>query len=342
MEPDLTTTYLGLRLRNPLVVSASPLSKRVDVVRRLEAAGAAAVVLHSLFEEEIIRESHEHDAYLERGALGHAEAFSYFPHLASRETTPDRYLKHLEEVRRAVAIPVIGSLNGVSSGGWVTYARQIEEAGADALELNLYYVPTDPDLSGAELEAVYLRLVRDVCATVRIPVAVKLSPFFTSIPHMAQQVVEAGADGLVLFNRFYQPDFDLESFELVPKVELCTSHDLRLPLRWIAILYRRVATDFALTGGVHTAEDAVKGLMAGASVVMLASALLSHGIDRLSQVLRGLASWLDAHGYPSVAMLIGSLSQRTVAEPAAFERAHYISALNSIAAPTAPHMSPAG
>lgn len=327
--PDLTTTYLGLQLRNPLVASASPLSKKVDTVRRLEDAGAAAVVMYSLFEEQITHESQELDHYLERGTHSYAESLSYFPDLGSYNLGSEPYLEHLHRVKRAVDIPVIGSLNGISSGGWVQYAQRIEQAGADALELNIYYLPTDPNLSGAELEEEYVKLVREVRATVKIPIALKLSPFFTSLPHIARRFVEAGANGLVLFNRFYQPDFDLEELEVIPNLELSTSHELRLPLRWIALLYGRIETDFALTSGVHTAQDVLKAVMAGASVAMTTSALLEYGIGRLTHILTDLQAWMEEHEYESVTSMKGSMSQRAVAEPAAFERANYMKVLNA-------------
>src|SRR5690242_840441 len=234
---DLTTTYLGLHLKNPVVASASPLSKKLDLVQRLEEARAAALVMYSLFEEQITHESYELDHYLSRGTHTYAESLTYFPDMEHYNMGPEPYLEHLYRVKQAVGIPVIGSLNGSSTGGWINYAHKIEQAGADALELNIYYLPTDPDLSSAELEEIYVKLVRDVRATVKIPIALKLSPFFTSIPNMAKRFVEAGANGLVLFNRFYQPDFDLELLEVVPNLELSTSHEVRLPLRWIAILY---------------------------------------------------------------------------------------------------------
>lgn len=327
--PDLTTTYLGLQLKNPLVASASPLSKKVDNVRRLENAGAAAVVMYSLFEEQITHESQELDHYLERGTHSFAESLSYFPDLDHYNLGPERYLEHLHKVKQAVSIPVIGSLNGVSSGGWVEFAHQIEEAGADALELNIYYLPTDVDLSGAELEEEYVKLVSDVRARVKLPIAVKLSPFFTSLPNMAKRFVDAGANALVLFNRFYQPDFDLEELEVVPNLVLSTSHELRLPLRWIAILYGRVEADFALTSGVHTAQDVLKAMMAGANVAMMTSTLLANGLGRLMHILTDLQEWMEEHEYESITQMRGSMSQRAVAEPAAFERANYMKALNS-------------
>lgn len=326
---DLTTTYLGLQLKNPLVASASPLSKKVDLVKRLEDAGAAAVVLYSLFEEQITHESRELDHYLSRGTETFAESLSYFPDLERYNIGPEPYLEHLHRVKQAVGIPVIGSLNGVSTGGWIEYARKIEQAGADALELNIYYLPADPNMTSSQLEASYEALVRDMRAQIRIPIALKLSPFFTTLPNMARRFAEAGADGLVLFNRFYQPDFDLETLEVVPNLELSTSHDLRLPLRWIAMLYRHIPVDFALTGGVHNAQDVLKAMMAGANVAMLTSELLAHGIYRLAEILSDLRAWMVEHEYESIAQMRGSMSQQAVAEPAAFERANYMKALNS-------------
>ncbi|OGO42065.1 MAG: dihydroorotate dehydrogenase [Chloroflexi bacterium RBG_16_57_9] len=327
--PDLTTTYMGLQLKNPLVASSSPLSKKVDLVRRLEDAGVAAVVMYSLFEEQIIHESRELDHYLSRGTETYSESLSYFPDLDYYNLAPDVYVKHVSRVKEAVGIPVIGSLNGVSTGGWVKYAQEIEQAGADALELNIYYLPTDPNLSSAELEDVYIDLVKHVRAKVKIPLAIKLSPFFTSIPFMARRFVEAGANGLVLFNRFYQPDFDLEELEIVPNLGLSTSRELRLPLRWIAILYGQIDTDFALTTGVHTAEDVLKAMMAGANVAMSTSALISKGTSRATQILVDLRQWMEEHEYESITQMKGSMSQRAVAEPAAFERANYMKVLNS-------------
>src|SRR5215213_219785 len=327
--PDLTTTYLGLRLKNPLVASASPLSKKVELVQQLEQAGAAAVVLYSLFEEQITHESRALDHYLTHGAESYAEALSYFPDLDHYNLEPDTYLEHVQRVKRAVDIPIIGSLNGISPGGWVEYAHKIEQAGADALELNIYYLPTDVSVNSTELEEVYITLLRDIRLQVRIPIAVKLSPFFTALPYLARRFVEAGADGLVLFNRFYQPDFNLETLEVVPNLTLSSSHDLRLPLRWIAMLYGRIEADFALTSGVHTAEDALKAMMAGANVAMLTSELLAHGIWRLQDILEDMRTWMDVHEYESISQMRGSMSQRAVAEPAAFERANYMIALNS-------------
>lgn len=326
---DLKTTYLGLKLKNPLVASPSPLSEKVENVKRLEEAGVSAVVLYSLFEEQIIHESRELDHFLNQGTESFAEALSYLPDTGKYSLAPEKYLEHLHKVKQAVKIPVIGSLNGVSTGGWINYARKIEEAGADALELNIYFMPNNLDLSSPELEAAYLTLVRDVRAQIKIPLAVKLSPYFTALPNLAKRLVEAGANGLVLFNRFYQPDFDLEQLEVVPNLVLSNSSELRLPLRWIAMLYGRVQVDFALTSGVHTAQDALKAMMAGASVAMTTSALLKNGISKASEILQDMETWMVEHEYESIQQMKGSMSQKAVAEPAAFERANYMKVLSS-------------
>lgn len=327
--PDLTSPFMGLMLRNPLVVSASPLSRRLDTVRRLEDAGAAAIVLYSLFEEQITHESLELDHYLQIGTHSYAESLTYFPDMERYNLGVEPYLEHLRQVKEATSIPVIGSLNGVSSGGWVEYARKLQDAGADALELNIYFVPADPDQSGAELEEMYVTLARDVIAEVDIPVTIKLSPFFTSLPNLARQLAQAGAHGLTLFNRFYQPDLDIEELVVKPQLELSRSSELRLPLRWIGLLYGRVKVDFALTTGVHTAGDAIKGVMAGASAVMLASELLAHGPERLGEILVDVERWMDEREYDSILQMRGSMSQRSVPDPAAFERANYMKTLDS-------------
>jgi len=326
---DLTTKYLGLTLKNPIVASPSPLSEKVENVVQLEAAGASAVVLYSLFEEQIIHESLELDHFLNRGTESFAEALSYFPDSGKYTLKPDLYIEHVRKVKKAVHIPVIGSLNGVSTGGWIHYGKKIEDAGADALELNTYYLPTDFDLNAAEVEDNYVRLVSDLRKKVKLPLAVKLSPFFTALPNFARRLVDAGADGLVLFNRFYQPDFDLEALEVVPHLVLSNSNELRLPLRWIAILYGKIKADLALTSGVHTAEDALKALMAGASVAMTTSAVLKHGTPAISKILADMEAWMTEHEYVSVTQMKGSMSQGAVAEPAAFERANYMKVLNS-------------
>lgn len=326
---DLSTTYLGLKLKNPVVASASPLTKKLDSAKRLAEAGASAIVMYSLFEEQITHESRELDYYLTRGTEHYAEALTYFPDLDHYNVGPDRYLEHLHAIKQAVDIPVIGSLNGISSGGWVDYAQRIEQAGADALELNIYYLPTDPKLSSAELEDSYVKLVQDVRASVKIPLALKLSPFFTALPFVAKRFADAGANALVLFNRFYQPDFDLENLEVVPNVVLSNSSDIRLPLNWIAILYGRVQLDFALTSGVHNGLDVLKAMMAGANVACMTSELLQHGVNRIEDILNEVHAWMVEHEYESIEQMRGSMSQQAVAEPAAFERANYMKALSS-------------
>jgi dihydroorotate dehydrogenase (fumarate) len=325
---DLSTTYLGLELKNPIVASASPLSKKVENAKKLEDAGVSAIVMYSLFEEQIIHESLELDHYLTRGTNSFAEAMTYLPDIGTYNMGPDRYLDHLSALKKAVSIPVIGSLNGVSRGGWVSYARFMQDAGADAVELNMYYLSADPDLSGQELEDNYVDLIAGVKARIDIPLAVKLSPFLTSLPNFARRLVTAGADSLVLFNRFYQPDFDLEELEVVRTLELSDSRDLLLPLRWISILYGKVNADLALTSGVHTAQDVLKAMMAGAKVAMTTSAILRDGFERVPVILNDLQAWMESHEYESIKQMQGSMSQQSVAEPAAFERSNYIQILN--------------
>ncbi|MCC6847197.1 MAG: dihydroorotate dehydrogenase-like protein [Deltaproteobacteria bacterium] len=328
---DLGTTYLGHALRSPLVMSAGPLAEDVDAIRAAEDAGVGAVVLSSLFEEQLEIESHDLDRHLTRGTESYAEALSYFPAAEAYRLGPDAYLDHVARVKAAVDVPVIGSLNGVSSGGWVQYARLIEEAGADALELNVYFIPTDPEVDGSAVERMYADLVRDVRAAVRIPVAVKLGPFFSAMANVARRLVAAGANGLVLFNRFYQPDLDVERLEVTPNLRLSTPDELRLRLRWVAILAGRVDADLAVTGGVHDAVDVLKSMMAGASVAMMTSALLAHGVGHLGAVRDALVRWMQEHEYTSIRQMQGSMSQRAVAEPAAFERANYLRVLRSYA-----------
>lgn len=327
---DLTTRYLGLTLKNPIVPSSSPLTRHVSVLRQLEDAGAAAVVLYSLFEEEIEQESYSLDQYLSQGVESFAEALSYLPEApAYRRVGPEPYLNHIRQAKASLDIPIIASLNGVSPGGWTRFARDIELAGADALELNLYFIAANPDIPGATVEQIYFDVLAQVKEAVSIPVALKLNPYFSSLAHTARGLAEAGADGLVLFNRFYQPDLDLENLEVVQHLKLSTSYESKLPLRWLAILYGRVAADLALTTGIHTAEDALKGIAAGAQVVMMASALLRHGIGRISEVLEDMQRWLIEHEYPSLEVLRGSLSQVNCAAPAAFERANYVQLVGS-------------
>lgn len=327
MTPDLRTTYLGLELANPLAASASPLSARLDTLRRLEEAGAGAVVLQSLFEEQVEHEELHVHHVMEMGSGAHAEACAYFPELDDYNTGPRAYLDHLEAARTTLGIPVIASLNGSSAGGWVRYARLMEEAGAHAIELNAHVVPTNPQVSGAEVEARYLELVAAVRRAIRVPLAVKIGPYFSSLPDMARRLVAAGADGLVLFNRFLEPDIDLESLAVVPTLHRSTPEELRLPLRWIAVLRGRVECSLAATTGVHRAEDALKLLLAGADVTMMASALLQHGPGRLAEVRDGIAAWLAEREYESVAQMRGSVSQRATPNPQDYERANYMRAL---------------
>lgn len=326
---DLSTTYLGLTLKHPLVPSSSPLSHTLDGIRRLEDGGAAAIVLHSLFEEQIEGESHLLDHYLNLGADSTSEALSYFPDMRRYNVGPDAYLEKIRNAKASVDIPIIGSLNGVSTGGWIEYARYMQEAGADALELNIYYISTDLYTSGASVEERYLDVVTAVKSQVTIPVAVKVGPHFSSFANMAMRLATAGADGLVLFNRFYQPDLDLEELRVVPNLYLSSPHELRLPLRWLAILHGRVPVDFAITSGVHTHTDVLKGLMAGAKVTMMASELLRHGPNRINAILEQLCVWMEEREYVSVAQMQGSMSQTNVAEPDAFERANYMKVLQS-------------
>ena len=326
---NLSTDYLGMCLKNPIVASSSPLSHSVASIRRVEDAGAAAVVMYSLFEEQIGFDSYYLDFHLTQGIDSYAESVSYFPDMQSYNVGPDEYLNLIRRAKQAVDIPIIGSLNGASVGGWTDYATLIEEAGADALELNIYYLPTSTEITGIEIETLYLEILSAVRHAVTIPVAVKLSPFFSSTANMASCLADHGADGLVLFNRFYQPDFDLENLEVSPRLVLSNSDDLRLPLRWVAILFGRLKADLAITSGIHTSEDVIKGLMAGAKVTMMASELLQNGVRRIGQVLNELIAWLQEHEYESVAQMIGAMSQKHCAEPAAFERANYMKMLQS-------------
>ncbi len=326
---NLTTNYMGLTLKNPIVPSASPLSENVDNICRMEDAGAAAVVIYSLFEEQIMWQSQQLDHYLSYGTNSFAEALNYFPEMDTFKIGPEGYLELIHKAKMVTEIPIIGSLNGVSTGGWIDYAKKIEQAGADALELNIYYIPTDIHMSGTEVEQMYLNVVRDVKQSISIPIAVKVSPYFSATANMMHRLAEAGANGLVLFNRFYQPDFDLENLDVVPHLVLSNSSEMRLPLRWVAILYDKVAADFAITSGVHSHEDVIKGLMAGAKVTMLASELLRHGIPRIGEILAGMTDWMEQYEYQSVAQMQGSMSQKNVAEPAAFERANYMKVLHS-------------
>jgi dihydroorotate dehydrogenase (fumarate) len=324
---NLTTRYLGFKLRTPLVPSASPLSEKIDNIKRMEDAGASAVVFHSLFEEQVRRDHHELQYYLDQGTESYAESLTYFPEPAEFKVGPEAYLGHIAEAKAAVDIPIIGSLNGTTFGGWMTYARQIEEAGADALELNIYSIPSDPEVSGEDIETSYLTILAAIKAQLKIPVAVKLSPFFTNFARFAQRADRNGANALVLFNRFYQPDIELETLEISPNVLLSTPMAMRLPMRWIAMLYGRIGANLAATSGIHRATDALKMLMAGADVTMLCSVLLRRGIEHIRVLEREMREWMEEHEYESVEQLKGSMSQKNCPDPSAFERAQYMRAL---------------
>ena len=328
---NLTTKYLGLTLKNPLVSAAGPLAESVSTVRELEDAGASAVVLHSLFEEQIRHEAEELDHFLAYGTESFAEAVTYFPKAEEYKLGPEEYLAHLGKLKESVDIPVIASLNGATVGGWVDYAKQIEQAGADALELNIYLIAADPKLSSTDLERRYLEILQAVRGAVKIPIAVKLSPFFSAMASMARWLDEAGADGLVLFNRFYQPDIDLETLEVVPNLVLSGPFEMRLPLRWIAILYGHVGCSLAGNRGISTGEDLIKMVMAGADVTQVCSVLLREGVGHLTVMLNDVQRWMAEHEYESVTQMKGSMSQKACADPTAFERANYVKVLHSYA-----------
>ena len=329
MSVSLKTKYLGLDLKNPLVASAGPLTGRIDTLMKLEESGAAAVVLPSLFEEQITREEVEIAMLYDFNNEGFAEAQSYLPEMENYNTGPDNYLRLVRQAKQSLTIPVIGSLNGTSNGGWIHYGKMIEEAGADALELNIYFLATDPDTTALQVENQYLELVAGMRGAVSIPLAVKIGPFFSSMANMAKKLFAAGADGLVLFNRFLQPDIDLENLTVEPRLVLSSSDELRLPLRWIAILRSYFDKSLAATSGVHTPEDVVKLLLAGADVAMTTSAVLQHGPGLLSDLLVGLRTWLDEKEYVSVEQMKGSVSQRNSPDPGAFERANYVKTIRS-------------
>jgi dihydroorotate dehydrogenase (fumarate) len=325
---DLSTSYLGIKLRTPLIPSASPLSDDLDNLKKMEDFGACAVVLYSLFEEQIRYERYELNWHLTHGTESYPEALTYFPEPEEFQIGPEEYLKHISKAKESVHIPIIASLNGSTLSGWTDFAKQIQQAGADALELNIYYIPTDPNVSGAEVEKNYLEILKAVKSELAIPIAVKLSPFFSNFANMAKRLQESGANGLVLFNRFYQPDIDLESLEVTPNLLYSTPMAMRLPLRWIALLHKRVPVSLAATSGIHRGTDALKCLMAGADVTMLCSALMRHGIQHLQVVEREICTWMQEHEYESVAQLKGSLSQENCANPSAFERAQYMQAIS--------------
>ena len=326
---DLTTTYLGIPLRSPIVASASPLCDSLENIRRFEENGVGAVVLPSLFEEQLELESHAVHADLSRGAESFAESLNYFPDLHNYNLGPEAYLELIHKAKQSVSIPVIASLNGVSLGGWTRYAQLVEQAGAAALELNIYDIVTDAHHQGSRVEQDYCELVKRIKESVHIPVAVKISPFFTAMANVAKQLDDAGADGLVLFNRFYQPDIDIDALEIVPSLTLSQSPELRLRLHWVAILYENVGANLAVTGGVHTARDVLKAMMAGAHIAMMTSAFLQNGIRHASVMLREMTQWMEEHEYESVRQMRGSMSRRCVPNPSAFDRANYLRVLSS-------------
>jgi dihydroorotate dehydrogenase (fumarate) len=326
---DLSTTYMGLKLKHPVVPSASPLSKDLESVKKLEDAGASAVVLYSIFEEQISFDAKELDHFLTHATESFVEAMSYFPQEEEYNLGPDAYLEHIRKCKDAVDIPIIASLNGVSMGGWIDYSKKMEEAGADGLELNVYYIPTDPKLESKEVEALYVDVLKAVKSNVKIPVAVKLSPFFSAMANFTQKLDAAGADALVMFNRFYQPDIDLDELEIVPKILFSTPHEMRLPMRWIAILYGKIKADMAATSGIYNGHDAVKLIMAGANVTNVCSTLLDHGPDWIGTMVKDMKAWMTEKEYESVAQMTGIMSQKSCPEPAAFERANYMKALTN-------------
>jgi dihydroorotate dehydrogenase (fumarate) len=331
---DLSTTYLSLKLRTPLVVAASPLSEEIDSIKQLEDAGASAIVLYSLFEEQLRQDSAELMQNMEQGTFSTPEALTYFPEPEEFRLGPEEYLKHIARAKKAVDIPIVASLNGSSAGGWTNYAKAIQLAGADALELNIYHIPTDMDATSAQVEQIYLDILKSVRAAVHIPVAVKLSPFFTNFANMAKRLDLAGANALVLFNRFYQPDIDLENLDVRPNILLSTPMAMRVPLRWIALLHGKLRANLAATSGIHRATDVLKMLMAGADVTMLCSTLIRHGPRQIKIIEQDMVAWMEEHEYSSVSQLKGSMSQRNCAEPSTFERAQYMRAISQYAGKT--------
>lgn len=328
-QVDLSTSYLGLNLKNPIVPSASPLSKDPGEVKKMEDAGASAIVMYSLFEEEITHDMLEMYHHTTPHTESFAEALTYFPEAAGYMHGPDEYLDHIYKIKQAVGIPVIGSLNGSTPGGWTRYAKLIEEAGADAIELNVYLLATDPSMSSWNIENIYIDTLRLVKETIGIPVAMKISPYISSLAHFAHQLDNNGVDALTLFNRFYQPDIDLENLEVVPNIILSNRQSMRLPLRWIAILYGKIQADLAATSGVNTAEDVIKLTMVGAKVTQMFAALHKYGIDHIKTVLSEMETWMIEHEYDSLHTMRGSMSYKSVSNPGAFERANYMKALNS-------------
>ena len=326
---DLSTNYMGLKLKNPIVASSSYLWEDPRNIKKAEKSGAAAVVLHSLFEEQLDIQQDELNKFLLQGTESYAEALTYFPEIKEFKFAPDEYIDLLKQIKSDSEIPIIGSLNGVSDGGWIKYAEKIEEAGADALELNIYYIPTDPSINSEKIEENYINLVKSVKQKIRIPLAVKLSPYFTSTPNLLKKIEEAGADAFVIFNRFYQPDIDIENLEITKNLVLSSSDELRLRLRWAAIMYGKIKPDIAITGGIHTSPDVIKSIMAGAKVSMMTSALIKNGIEHIEKTLSEVTDWLSKHEYESMKSIQGLLSQENVLEPSAYERANYMKILGS-------------
>ena len=326
---DLSTTYLGLKLKNPLVASASPLSKNIDNFKALEDAGIAAIVNHSLFEEQITHEIGELQHYLSKGSESYAESLSFFPQATEFKLGPEEYLDHIYQAKKAVKIPIIASLNARTEGGWVTFAKQVQQAGADALELNVYFMATNLDVDGRSVEETYIQILEEVKSVVTIPIAMKIGPYFSSLAYMAKRLDKAGANGWVLFNRFSQPDIDLEELEVVPSELLSSSYELRVPMRWIAVLHGRIKASLAASGGIHSSEDVLKMIMSGADVAMLCSVLLRHGPAHTKVILDGIIKWMEEHDYQSIAQMRGSMSQKSCVNPEAFERANYMKTLQS-------------
>lgn len=326
---DLTTKYMGISLESPLVASSAPLWANLDNVKKLEDAGAGAVVLQSLFEEQVICEQQQLDTYLQKGTELFAESLTYLPDLGSYQFTGSEYLEHIRKCKNSVGIPVIGSLNGTSRSGWIRYAREIQQAGADALELNIFFLPEDPRMSSEEVEANYIGLVKEVAQSVTIPVAVKLNPFLSAIPYMLSRFENAGAGAVVLFNRFYQPDIDLKTLELVPKLKLSNSDELGLRLRWTGLVFNKISIDIAVTGGVHTAIDSLKCMVVGARVAMMTSVLLQKGIPYLKTIRSGMIEWLEENGYDSVKAIQGIMSRTSTGQTDSYVRANYMQILGS-------------
>lgn len=324
---DLTTNYMGMSLKSPIVPSASPLSETIDNIKKMEDYGAGAVILYSLFEEQLKLEQIEMEHFTTAGASSYAESLSFFPEAHEYRLGPEEYLDHIRKAKETVGIPIIASLNGTTVGGWIDYAKKIEEAGADGIECNIYYIPTDPDLDGNKVELTYVNILQAVKNTVKIPVSIKLSPYFSSLSNIVKKLDNAGADALVLFNRFYQPDIDLDNLEVTPNVLLSHSSAMRLPMRWIAILKGKIKADLAATSGIHTGEDVIKMLMVGANIAQVCSSLLKSGLSHIKTMENQMKQWMVEHDYESVKQMLGSMSQMKVKDPSAFERANYMKAL---------------